>query len=470
MPHHSRTLWPLATSFFSSSWSSRMDEFATSLFIITIFSESLLEVALYGLVVTLSAIIGGVFIGRVIDSHSRITVLRTSLVCQKLAIAGSALSLWTIQVFYGPETHPTETYALYGLSILFGILLKWSSIINTISIEKDWAVVIAHADPSTQRDINVVLRRVDLTCKIAAPFAVSIITTFLLVPQTMLVVASIGVALIPLEWSLVSHVYGLIQKPVEDDAPGNAIDDESVAILPNPDFGPEAAGGYGAVQDHDAAPFAPAPLKRGWLGDWIYFIRHPVFLSSLAISQLYFTVLSFGTTMVAYMLSQGYAPVTVALSRGLAVIMGLLATFLMPVIAKRIGNVNTGLWAIWTQAAFIGVALSSFVLDWWGFDSVVVGSLLIGGTALSRIGLWTFDLVQTQIMQEGVALADCGVMNGAQSSLQNMFDLLQFAATVYWSLPSQFYLTSFLSGASTLSAALLFSIYVWKENRRLRAI
>ena len=54
--------------------------------------------------------------------------------------------------------------------------------------------------------------------------------------------------------------------------------------------------------------------------DWIEFIHHPIFFSSLSISLLYLTVLSFDGTLLAFLLSHDWSEALLAGLRGLQVV------------------------------------------------------------------------------------------------------------------------------------------------------
>lgn len=137
--------------------------------------------------------------------------------------------------------------------------------------------------------------------------------------------------------------------------------------------------------------------------DWAAFIASPVFASSLAISLLYLTVLSFvqtslstpdpsslrlfclrfDGTLLSYLLSHDYSDIFLASMRGLCVITGLLGTVAMPYLEKRIGViryvrrpvsitprnstqtqrlVRTGTWSILSElVTLIPVVFSFFV-------------------------------------------------------------------------------------------------------------
>lgn len=81
--------------------------------------------------------------------------------------------------------------------------------------------------------------------------------------------------------------------------------------------------------------------------DWREFAEYPIFLSSLAISWLYLTVLSFDGTMLSYLKSHAYSDPFLAGMRGLNVVAGLAGTLAMPFMEKRLGLVRAGNWSIW---------------------------------------------------------------------------------------------------------------------------
>lgn len=80
--------------------------------------------------------------------------------------------------------------------------------------------------------------------------------------------------------------------------------------------------------------------------NWRTFVRNPIFYSSLSISLLYLTVLSFDGSMLAYLKSHSYPDPFVAGMRGVGVVTGLMGTLAMPMLEKRIGLVRTGTWSV----------------------------------------------------------------------------------------------------------------------------
>lgn len=131
----------------------------------------------------------------------------------------------------------------------------------------------------------------------------------------------------------------------------------------------------------------------------LYF-RHPAFLPSFACALLYLTVLSFSGQMVTYLLSTGYTSTQVAIARTLSVCFEVLATWVAPWLMEKIGPVRAGLWFASWQSGCLFVGISVF----WAFSNkaMISASGLVGGTILSRIGLWGFDLC-SQILVQGVS-------------------------------------------------------------------
>lgn len=121
-------------------------------------------------------------------------------------------------------------------------------------------------------------------------------------------------------------------------------------------------------------------------------------MPSFAGALLYFTVLSFSGQMVTYLLSSGYTSMHVAVVRTVSVALEVLATWIGPWLMTRIGPVRSGLWFASWQVGCLALGMSIF----WSYEdnALISASALVGGTILSRIGLWGFDLSAQIIVQE----------------------------------------------------------------------
>ncbi|KAJ3280459.1 hypothetical protein HK104_000654 [Borealophlyctis nickersoniae] len=303
---------------------------------------------------------------------------------------------------------------------------------GTISVEKDWAVVIAGNSEMALTGLNTHLRRVDLLCKLAAPLAVSAVAAVVSVPVTNLFVVGWSLVTIPVEWVLIQQVYRRV--------PDLAKPKREVEVLAtgtsNPTIPSSSPSEFELQESLDSvAPLAlnntphsehPTSPPKTILTQWRMFIHHPVFLPALAVSQLYLTVLAFGTVMISYLLLRGYSPALLAGMRSLSVLAGLLATFAMPKMVAKLGLVRTGLWAVWSEV----LSLVLVVVAFWMRDNTVFAVLLFGGVTASRFGLWVFDLAETQILQTRVRPDEIGLINGMQYALQNLFELASLLLTM----------------------------------------
>ncbi|KAI9090874.1 Ferroporti-1 [Phlyctochytrium arcticum] len=447
--------------------------FSIAVFLAYIFPDTLLPVSLYAGVVTLSAIVFGSSVGRLVDRSARLKAVRSFLVVQKLTIAVSAFALFVTSQWL--RISQISTYLGFVVVCLCGVVQRLANMGMMIAVEKDWVVVLSRGRQHFLTRLNTHLRRIDLTCKVAAPLLVSAFSIKLSTPVVMLIVAAMSMCTIPIEWAIFTRVYrrtpalAIAKQPhnsPETAAPNvMSIREDSSSELPMRQSDPPSteSGRPCRVVSIWFKHSIESPVIQH-IRDWRHFVHHEVFLSSLAIAQIYFTVLSFGPVMITFLLLQGYSSTLLAVMRFVAVFAGLSSTFAMPKMVGKIGLIRTGLWAIWTEFIFlIPVAVSFWIMD----DKSIAGILLFTGAIASRLGLWTFDLAQTQIMQERVDITESGLINGMQTSLQNAFDFCAALSTIIWSDPSDFYIPACLSVAAVLSAAVTFSVYAARDRGHL---
>ncbi|KAI9009761.1 Ferroporti-1 [Gaertneriomyces semiglobifer] len=466
-----RTILILCMNHFVTTWNVRMDEWACALLLTHIFKDTLLPVSLYGFIVTLFAILLSSYVGSLIDRNARLPVVRTALSLQCMCIAASSLVLYIVARWASHRN--AVTYVLFGVSVLLGVLLRLANTAEVIAIERDWTVVIAQGDHMTLTRINGWLRRIDLGCKLVAPLAVSAVAEWSTPSAAMLAVGGWSLMALPIQQFFVIHVYRRVPAlalkaplPAGEVIPslpqeeGNTSEPQlarrsSIASQPNqPTERCESEGLRQRI--FKSASIRWARMSR--------LVHHHTFLSALAVAQVYLTVLSFGSPMIAYLLIQGYSSALLAAMRCVAVVVGLLATLAMPKIVARIGLIRTGLWAVWSE----GLLLLPVVVSFWMPDgSLAEAFLMFGGTAASRFGLWIFDMAQMQIMQERVDSAEAGFINGMQYSMQNFFELCAFGTTMLWSNPASFHIPAIISTAAVFSAACTFSVYAYRDRGHL---
>ncbi|EAU90164.2 hypothetical protein CC1G_05702 [Coprinopsis cinerea okayama7 len=213
-------------------------------------------------------------------------------------------------------------------------------------------------------------------------------------------------------------------------------------------------------------PFAAAFLAvREFAHDLREFSKLPVFFTSLSIASIYLTVLSFDGTMLTFLKNTlNYSDPFLAAQRGVCTIAGLIGTLLFPLVMQRIGLVRTGSWAIWSEfACLIPVVVSLYVGSSERVTKISTppwnAAMLFGGMALSRIGLWMFDLSQVQILQESLESHPRRTrLTSIQFIMQDMFDLAKYAITIGLAKPSQFRWAGLISVISVLMGGCLYTL------------
>lgn len=194
---------------------------------------------------------------------------------------------------------------------------------------------------------------------------------------------------------------------------------------------------------------------------------------SVAYVVLYFTILSPGAMLNAWMNSMNEKiPVvserTIAIFGSMSQFCGVIATFVTPLIIRKVKRLrNTSMYTQWFQAIFV----------WFGFycfyqlnamDTSIsssehyknaASSLMIQfliSIGLSRVGLWSFDLVERQIVQESVRKEEQTLFFNGERSATQFLSLLMMASCYIFPEPESFLiLVVFSVMAVSLSSVLI---------------
>jgi solute carrier family 40 (iron-regulated transporter), member 1 len=220
--------------------------------------------------------------------------------------------------------------------------------------------------------MNAVMRRIDLFCKLAGPLFVSLLTIKSSSFAAVFLAAS-NVASLPFEYFFIRFVYkrfpDLAAKPQRQSPP---------------------------LTERFLVKVIRFPQRT--ISSWKIYYQSPLFLASFALCTLYFTVLSFGGSMIAF-LSQysGFSTPLIAGLRAIAVIVGLVATFAAPRLIRVIGPVRAGLWSLSWQTVILAPAVVALFIP---VSPAMQGGLLVGFVSVSRLGLWGFDLCEQLLVQQ----------------------------------------------------------------------
>ncbi|KAK9313640.1 Ferroporti-1 [Lipomyces starkeyi] len=454
-------------SHFLSAWNSRIFEYSAVLFLTSIFPGTLLPPSVYALWRALSAMFLAPAMGRQVDKTNRLVVVRRSIMFQRAAVACSC-ALFVAMIVLKVGASATSMLIKAGfIAILsaFACVEKLASIMNTVSVERDWVVVIAGSSTDDLRRLNSIMRRIDLFCKMAGPLAISFLIGFTVLGSvwTLLILNVVSVFV---EYFTIARVYRLVPalatRPAVVDHEGASDSAEDGLLAPENDI------------SDSAVPASASPLST--------YIHHDLFLPSFALSCLYFTVLNFGGQFVAYLLTVGYKPSVVGILRTASVLFELSATWIAPTVMKKIGAIRGGLWFINWQAICCVVAavaiyhsrslssgdapIESTDKFLFVFASKTTAAAVVA-VVCSRIGLWGFDLCAQLLIQEGVEPESRTAFSSVESSFQNFFELLSFASTIMFDKPAVFAVPAWLSANSVIVAAIFFAVYARRTRKHL---
>ncbi|KAJ7217326.1 Ferroporti-1 [Mycena pura] len=438
-------------SLLSSAWGDRTAEFALYLYLILYFKDTLLPSSIFGFSMTLTGILFSAYAGSLVDKVPKLTVVRWSIFLQKLSALSAYACVAGLRTVI--DRFSFASWSIFSLLVLSGCVLHFSNIIISIAVERDWTACISEGSSSTLAKVNKYLRQINLLCKLLAPLFVSFLTvTFDSKDGTpsvsIAVLASISALSMAFEMYWIQIVYSRF--PVLAAEQLRTSERRASQQLPPPAAEPSSS--------------LSGLLKRALnLKDWQEFVRLPVFLSSLSISLLYFTVFSFEGTMLGYLKTLNFRDDFLAEMRGLCVITGLIGTVVTVPLENKLGSARAGSWSIWSMVVCLLPVMGSFYI--FGPRSTIGAVLLFGGMALSRIGLWSFDLIQTKQLQVALsAHARSNAITALQFTMQNVADLLKYALTMILSRPSEFPWAGVVSFFSVLSGATVYLVYLKQER------
>ncbi|EJU04237.1 hypothetical protein DACRYDRAFT_114607 [Dacryopinax primogenitus] len=456
----------LSASHLSSSWSDRTLEFAVPLYLISLFPSTLFPSSFFGFLTTGSAILLSNAIGSWVDRTPRLRAVRTFILAQKLSnLVAYALLLVLFEKLQSQASRglgaggDAGVRALFVFVCLLGCVLRLATVGINVAIERDWVTTISSGSPASLTRLNAFLRRIDLLCKLLAPLFVSFLT---LQSNSVSIMVLMGISFVTMffEFVWIQTVHNEFPALVSEQAKRLAIQAQATP--------PSTRWSISALR---------RALKQ-LLIDWKDFQRTPVFPTAVSISLLYMTTLAFDSTFLSYVVWRGYSNPLIAGMRGLCVVMGLLGTVIQPLLTRWIGPVRAGSWSIWSEfltlipvllSFFLPPSLSTSPSSSSSAGNVWNSALLFGGMALSRPGLWAFDLSQLQILQD--KLRDHprrNALTALQFSMQSVGDLAKYVLVMVLSSPTEFRWTAIVSVACVLAGCLVWSFaYARKERGHL---
>ena len=411
---------------------------------------SLVLVSSYGLYSGLLVFALGSQFGRYLDVASarnrRLRSIRAVLIGQYGCVLVCAVVCYTLLVNEdgkdGIETNSTldsldlpTILLLITIHLLGGFSLLFSEA-STVAIEKDWVIVIAGGhDDDYLGKLNISLRQIDLGSKMLSPVVVGF---FLMAVGERLQPAILAVAIINalsffVEYCCLTKICSLV--PDLMTAVNNENDDN---------------------QDGEQRHCASCSFFAGLA---IYFQQN-IAAGGLALALLYLNVLSVGELMTAYLVSRGMSLHALGIWRGISSIVGIFGTKVFGFISSKHKLSTTSLLSIAFFFGCLSVSFGSLFVT----NQIVAIAFLVCGVSASRIGLWSFDLAISQLIQETVSDTYRGIFSGTQHSLQAFFFAMHFVFGLIWSQPDQFFILVSIGYSAVGFAFLLVLLGVYQSR------
>ncbi|KAL1695777.1 Ferroporti-1 [Schizophyllum commune] len=436
----------LYVSHFLSTWNSRVFEFGAVLYLASIYPGTLLPMSVYALSRQVSTILFSPFIGRYIDRANRLKVVRLSIVLQRITVTVSCVVFFLLSSGWGRQMD--LQYASLAVLAALACIEKLCAVMNMVSVERDWVVVIADENEANLRVLNAQMRRIDLFCKLAGPFLISIVDG-VSTEVAILVNLGMNLASILVEYFAIARVY------------------QCVPALQQPKIPPPSS----PTSDNSPIGRPSRTLTsalRALAADLRTYFTHRAVLPSFAGALLYLTVLSFSAQMVTYLLAAGLIPLHIAAARTVSVAFELAATWLAPLAMRRVGPIRAGIWFVSWQCVCVAAGTSMFwTLGVEGRNPRLGAAALVAGSIASRVGLWGYDLSAQVIIQEEVEAEHRGTFATVEASWQSFFELCAYASTIVFAKPEQFRWPALMSCAAVFSAGGLYASFVRKRRGHL---
>ncbi|KAB0391302.1 hypothetical protein E2I00_008765, partial [Balaenoptera physalus] len=484
-----------------STWGDRMWHFAVSVFLVELYGNSLLLTAVYGLVVAGSVLVLGAIIGDWVDKNARLKVAQTSLLIQNVSVILCGIIL--MMVFL----HKKELLTMYHgwvLTSCYILIITIANIANLANLHiylplsptsVDMNATIRRIDQLTNILAPMAVGQIMtfgspvIGCGFISGWnLVSMCVEYFLLWKVYQKTPALAVKAAPKEETELKqlNVYKETEpKPLE----GTHLMGEK-----DPDVHELEHEQELSCASQMAEPF------RTFRDGWVSYYNQPVFLAGMGLAFLYMTVLGFDCITTGYAYTQGLSGSILSILMGASAVTGIMGTVAFTWLRRKCGLVRTGLISGFAQLSCLILCMISVFMPGSPLDlsvspfedirsrfiqteplsitptkiseiisttdihmsngsdpanivpemspksvPIISVSLLFAGVIAARIGLWSFDLTVTQLLQENVVESERGIINGVQNSMNYLLDLLHFIMVILAPNPEAFGLLVLIS-------------------------
>jgi solute carrier family 40 (iron-regulated transporter), member 1 len=340
-----------------------------------------------GITMTLSILLFASLLGTWVDrGESRLTTLISTISANRISVIAACICWFFIvglqdlgyhsadaeameSTVEDPRAGPTGFVlglknSLFVLVLFLSVVERLSRTANLFSIERDWVPAMAASDTLSKPDepppkfglteLNAVMSRIDLICKLISPIAMS---AFISVAGSVKIGILAVISLNGLTWSAEIWSARYVWKSSDRLQELKKLDTEGEGLDETDDASDTSTG-----PSNKSAPDTPRPwwqrssqrvyeafeTTRGgittWLQDYavnvhIYF-NHAVWLPSMALSILHFSVLNYSATLTTYLnQSAGFSWNILTVAKALSAVAEIGSTFFTPWGVRQTGKI-----------------------------------------------------------------------------------------------------------------------------------
>jgi iron-regulated transporter 1 len=217
---------------------------------------------------------------------------------------------------------------LFGIILLLDMIHDLGAIGNRLSLERDWVpVLVGHITPTMKyglTDVNSVMTRIDLVCKLVAPSLLPVIITALNSRTAWILVLAVLTAVF---WALEVWCARIIARE------NKKLD---VPKVPSHDSATEEDLAIEDRYNHLKPGLRSLPQKMYFIcyQDPSIRLRHyfsiPMWPASIASALLQLTVLAYSATLITYLLEIGFSLSSITIAKASGAIMALSSTVITP--------------------------------------------------------------------------------------------------------------------------------------------
>lgn len=375
-------------------------------------------------------------VGRILDKVNRVAGVWSllSLQCSSIIFSGCLL-IHALQNSLCITSGP-----LFNLILALQMVEKLAAVTSEVAIERDWLTkVCGKENTSVLAHGNSMLRRMDLACDFLGTVTYGWMFDFVGPIGATIYTTSIAICSAPV-------LYALIFLKLEDGLRSNSHRDGTTQM---------GSGGKFSI------------TFNAWKQ---YFFNNSMLPSSIVVVLLYFNVaLSPGGILTSFLTVKGMNGTSLAIFRGACALMGFVGSYWGKILIEQYGLLVSGRYALASLVVSLGssVLIFLFGLNSWNSDSQTSSHLIVFavGIVLSRIGLWTFDMVNTQLFQQYADGSQPSATASTEMALCSLSEIFMLGVAAFLSIPMDTFFCLLVGssyGAIVLGAMIF---HTWSKNK-----